>query len=222
MSAVMRLRSSGSSRAQWSRPARRTSKSNSQGAMRRSSMVAAYPRGADRNGKAAATVGVYMDMRLLPLLALALLLAACGSSDSGTSTSTVGAAAAKAPVANAKKDKVGEVVVDAEGRTLYRFTAEAQGLPVCTGDCVATWPPATVPSATDLPDHVATVKRPDGGALQLTYDGHPLYRFSGDQSAADAKGDGVGGQWYAVKAGGGDDGGSGGSGTTESKRTYGY
>lgn len=157
-------------------------------------------------------------MKPLALVALPLLLVACGSSDSGGGTSTVGAAPAKAPVASAKKGKVGDVVVDAEGRTLYRFTAEAQGRPVCTGDCVATWPPATVATATGLPDHVATVKRPDGGALQLTYDGHPLYRFSGDQSASDAKGDGVAGQWYAVKAGGGASGGA----TTESKRSYGY
>ena len=67
------------------------------------------------------------------------------------------------------------------------------------------------------------MKRPDDGALQLTYDGHPLYRYSGDRSTADANGDGVGGQWYVVKAGGGT-GGSGGGGTSTqpSKRTYGY
>ena len=56
-------------------------------------------------------------------------------------------------------------------------------------------------TASGLPEHVATVKRPDGGKLQLTYDGHPLYRYAGDQSKADAKGEGVGGQWYVVKAG---------------------
>jgi hypothetical protein len=49
---------------------------------------------------------------------------------------------------------------------------------------------------------VATVRRPDGGKLQLTYDGHPLYRYAGDRSKADAKGEGVGGQWFVVKAGG--------------------
>jgi predicted lipoprotein with Yx(FWY)xxD motif len=49
---------------------------------------------------------------------------------------------------------------------------------------------------------VATVRRPGGGRLQLTYDGHPLYRYAGDQSKADAKGEGVGGQWFVVKASG--------------------
>ena len=93
------------------------------------------------------------------------------------------------------------MIVDAQGRTLYRFTAEARGLPVCTGACVGTWLPALATSASGLPDHVGTVKRPDGGKLQLTYNGHPLYRYAGDQSKADANGEGVGGQWYVLKTG---------------------
>jgi predicted lipoprotein with Yx(FWY)xxD motif len=151
-------------------------------------------------------------MRLLPVLAIAALLVACGSSSNDAGK------AATAPVASAQKAKVGQVVVDAQGRTLYRFTAEAQGRPVCTGSCVDTWSPATVKDDGGLPDHVATVKRPDGGGLQLTYDGHPLYRYSGDRSASDANGEGVGGQWYVVKAGAA----GGGTATQESKRSYGY
>jgi predicted lipoprotein with Yx(FWY)xxD motif len=159
-------------------------------------------------------------MRLLTLGALALTalaVAACGSSSDGGSATT----GAKAPVSSADKSKVGRVIVDAHGFTLYRFTAEAQGRPVCTGACAKTWPPATVTDAAGLPAHVATVDRPDGGGLQLTYDGHPLYRYAGDHSAGDANGEGVGGQWYAVKAGGGS-GGGGGTATQESKRSYGY
>ena len=149
---------------------------------------------------------------LLALLAVAGVLAACGSgssygggsSTSGSSSSASNSASgAQSPVvASARKAKVGSVIVDAQGRTLYRFTAEAQGVPVCTGDCLGTWPPALASSATGLPKHVATVKRPDGGKLQLTYDGHPLYRYAGDQSKADANGEGVGGQWFVLKAGG--------------------
>ena len=158
-------------------------------------------------------------MRLLAIAVLALVLAACGSSSDGGSGG--GDESAKALVSSAQKTKVGRVVVDAQGRTLYRFTAEAEGRPVCTGACVKTWPPATVGKGSGLPDRVATVDRPDGGGLQLTYDGHPLYRYAGDHSAGDANGDGVGGQWYAVKAGAGSASG-GGTTTTESKRSYGY
>jgi predicted lipoprotein with Yx(FWY)xxD motif len=134
---------------------------------------------------------------LLALLAVSALLAGCGS---GASRSTSSGAATKSiVVASATKPKVGAVIVDVQGRTLYRFTAEAEGLPVCTGACVQTWRPALARTASGLPEHVATVKRPDDGRLQLTYDGHPLYRYAGDQSKADAHGEGVGGQWYAVK-----------------------
>ena len=137
-----------------------------------------------------------VTMRLIALLAIAaaLPLAACGSSSNGSSTTT------KTPVATADKANVGRVVVDAQGRTLYRFTAEAQGRPVCTGACLQTWLPARAASTSGLPAHVATVRR-DDGVLQLTYDGHPLYRYSGDRSKADATGEGVGGQWYVIKAG---------------------
>ena len=159
-----------------------------------------------------------MSPRSLALVAvLPIALAACGGSSSGDNNG----GGAKSPVSSAQKAKVGRVIVDAEGRTLYRFTAEAQGRPVCTGACVKTWPPATVADAHGLPAHVATVKRPDGGGMQLTYDGHPLYRYAGDKSAGDANGEGVDGQWYAVKAGGGTSGG-GGTATQESKRSYGY
>jgi predicted lipoprotein with Yx(FWY)xxD motif len=141
---------------------------------------------------------------LLALLAVSSVLTACGGSDKGSSSSSSASDARSAVVASAKKAKVGSVIVDAQGRTLYRFTAEAQGVPVCTGECVGTWPPALASSATGLPEHVATVKRPDGGKLQLTYDGHPLYRYAGDQTKADANGEGVGGQWFVVKAGAGE------------------
>jgi predicted lipoprotein with Yx(FWY)xxD motif len=130
---------------------------------------------------------------LLALLAVSAVLVACGSGSSNGRESPV--------VASARKARVGSVLVDAQGRTLYRFTAEAQGLPVCTGACAGIWRPALASTASGLPKHVGTVKRPDGGKLQLTYDGHPLYRYAGDQSKADAKGEGVGGQWYVVKAG---------------------
>jgi predicted lipoprotein with Yx(FWY)xxD motif len=146
---------------------------------------------------------------LLALLALSAVLAACGSSYGGSAEGASSASSATPTVlTSAKKAKVGSVIVDAQGRTLYRFTAEAQGVPVCTGACVGTWRPAVVASAAGLPRHVATVKRPDAGKLQLTYDGHPLYRYAGDQSKADANGEGVGGQWFVVKAGAGDAGAS--------------
>jgi len=129
---------------------------------------------------------------LLALLAVSAVLAACGSSYGGSDDSKSDSSAAS----------------DA-----------SSGVVVCTAACVGTWPPAIVSATTGLPKHVATVKRPDGGKLQLTYDGHPLYRYAGDQSKADANGEGVGGQWFVVKA-------SAGAGSAASKpakpNTMGY
>jgi predicted lipoprotein with Yx(FWY)xxD motif len=183
---------------------------------------------ADR-GKLSRDRDVLRDMRLtalLALLAVSAVLAACGSSYGGSDDKSSGSGSASAAasdvVASAKKAKVGSVIVDAQGRTLYRFTAEAQGVPVCTGACVGTWPPAVVADAAGLPKHVATVKRPDGDKLQLTYDGHPLYRYAGDQSKADANGAGVGGQWFVVKAGGGGAASNSQPAKPAGKSSYGY
>ena len=89
---------------------------------------------------------------LLALLAACAVLAACGSGSSygggSKSDSSSSSNAKSAVVSSADKAKVGSVIVDAQGRTLYRFTAEAQGVPVCTGDCIGTWPPALASSAT--------------------------------------------------------------------------
>jgi predicted lipoprotein with Yx(FWY)xxD motif len=65
------------------------------------------------------------NTRLIAVVLLtALVVAACGSSNK--SAKTTGGSAAKSIVSSARKAKVGDVIVDGQGRTLYRFTAEAQ------------------------------------------------------------------------------------------------
>jgi predicted lipoprotein with Yx(FWY)xxD motif len=154
--------------------------------------------------------------RLLPFLSVALLAtvgAGCGSgSGSSSGSSTAGSTTA---VASATKARVGRVLVDARGRTLYRFTAERQGTIVCSGPCTTTWPPALAPAGGPLGSGVTTLRRPDG-RVQLTYRGTPLYRYAGDRTTADATGDGVGGTWFAVKATGAS------PGTTSSPPRSGY
>ena len=51
---------------------------------------------------------------------------------------------------------------------------------------------------------MASTTRSDGSA-QVTYAGHPLYLFSGDQNPGDTNGEGVvafGASWYAVSPAG--------------------
>jgi predicted lipoprotein with Yx(FWY)xxD motif len=138
--------------------------------------------------------------RLLVILALGPLvvaLAACGSSSSSSSGSSQA-------LHVASKAKVGPVLVDAQGRTLYHYTPDHRGKSTCTGGCAAAWPPATVSgsaalAATGVKGSVTTTTRADG-AKQLTFDGMPLYRFSGDRAASDAKGQGTLHIWFVIPA----------------------
>jgi predicted lipoprotein with Yx(FWY)xxD motif len=99
----------------------------------------------------------------------------------------------------------GQILVTADGRTLYSNTADSAGQIVCANsDCTNFWPPyivAAQPAAMEgNPGALGTVTRPDG-TLQLTYNQKPLYTFYLDQAAGDAKGNGfvdLGGTWGVV------------------------
>ena len=78
--------------------------------------------------------------------------------------------------------KLGQILVDAKGRTLYLFEADKNGKSACSGACAGTWPPFTAasPSAGKGVDGgaLATTTRADG-TQQVTYQGHPLYYLRG-------------------------------------------
>ncbi|GHH53180.1 SCO0930 family lipoprotein [Streptomyces candidus] len=98
--------------------------------------------------------------------------------------------------------QLGKVVTDSAGMTLYRFDKDTAKPPTsnCGGDCAKTWPPVPAASVTappgTAPDLVGEVTRGDG-RKQLTLGGWPMYRYAGDAAAGDAKGQGVGGTWFA-------------------------
>ncbi len=104
--------------------------------------------------------------------------------------------------------KVGKVLVAANGRTLYLFTADRGKTSACYGQCAGYWPPliAQTPTAgTGLKASlVGTTKRRDG-KLQVTYGGHPFYFFAEDKKAGDVNRQGFvhfGGAWWVVSAAG--------------------
>ena len=104
---------------------------------------------------------------------------------------------------------VGKVLVDSKGRTLYLFEADAKNRSNCADACADNWPPAKAPSDPTVAVGVSkrklkVIKRADG-TKQLSYAGHPLYRFIGDSKRGDVTGQGVnafGGLWYLVAASG--------------------
>jgi predicted lipoprotein with Yx(FWY)xxD motif len=144
--------------------------------------------------------------------ATALVLAGCGGGGS-TSASKPATNSGAAPRAGAKvalgKLNVGSALVDGQGRTLYLFEADKGRTSSCTGACASVWPPATTsgkPTAGPGVDaaKLGTTTRTDG-ALEVTYNGHPLYRYAPDTKPGDAKGQGLnqfGAPWYVLAASG--------------------
>lgn len=97
----------------------------------------------------------------------------------------------------------GQYLADANGMTLYVFSADQanSGTSACTGGCVTPWPPATVSDSAMAPSGLmgvlGTITRDDGSS-QLIYNGMPLYRFARDTAPGQTNGQGItafGGTW---------------------------
>jgi predicted lipoprotein with Yx(FWY)xxD motif len=151
------------------------------------------------------------------LFALALVLAACGGNDDGGS----GTAAPEAPAATAAPEttaapaaggttvavadsRLGDILVDGEGRTLYAFTKDQGDQSACSGQCADNWPAleGTATAGTGAQASLLSSAMQAGGDAQVTYGGRPLYYFAGDAKPGDVNGQGVGNVWFVVTAGG--------------------
>ena len=90
----------------------------------------------------------------------------------------------------------GSRLVDGNGVTLYVFSLDTSGASNCSGECAREWPPLRSFGGKPQPgpgvgaSDVGSIQRPDGSG-QVTFDGHPLYYFSGDASLGDSNGHGV-------------------------------
>jgi predicted lipoprotein with Yx(FWY)xxD motif len=121
---------------------------------------------------------------------------------------TAAFAATSRPTVSLHKTAVGRVLVAANGRTVYLFTADKGKKSACYGQCAGVWPPLigakpTVGAGLSA-SKLGTTKRKDG-RLQVTYGGHPLYYFAPDKKVGDVTGQGIvhfGGAWWVVSAAG--------------------
>jgi predicted lipoprotein with Yx(FWY)xxD motif len=144
-------------------------------------------------------------------VATLLVLSACAKNASPSSSGTSGGSSTTSGnvmINSSSVSGVGTVLTNAQGFTLYHLKTETKANIQCTGSCTGTWPPVLVPagsmSATaggGVSGALSTFTRPDGGT-QVTYNGVPLYTYSGDTSAGQANGQGIQGVWYAVTASG--------------------
>jgi predicted lipoprotein with Yx(FWY)xxD motif len=148
----------------------------------------------------------------------ALTLAACGGSDNGSASTapptTAGGKAAT--VGLASEGGLGKILVDSQGRTLYLFEKDTGPKSTCSGACAEQWPPLRASGKPAVgsglsASKVGTTSRSDG-APEVTYNGHPLYTFTGDSKPGDTNGQGInafGASWFALSAAGNKVSGSG-------------
>jgi predicted lipoprotein with Yx(FWY)xxD motif len=99
-----------------------------------------------------------------------------------------------------KQTSAGYVLATAAGKTVYRYSKDVpgSGKSACAGACVQEWPAVEgKPSAATgvvLAGKVGSITRAPG-VVQATYDGYPLYTYTGDMTPGQVTGNGLGGQW---------------------------
>jgi predicted lipoprotein with Yx(FWY)xxD motif len=146
------------------------------------------------------------------LVAFAVVVAGCGGgsgSSYGRSASTAAPASGSGASVKLASTKLGKVLADGQGRTLYLFEADKGPTSNCDGACATVWPPlqaADKPTAGAGVDasKLGTTKRADG-TREITYNGHPLYTFEGDTAPGQTSGQALhdfGAEWYALSAAG--------------------
>lgn len=146
-----------------------------------------------------------MGKNLLAIVFAAGLIAV-GCSDDDDSSASGGEASSGGESADLQlsSSDLGEILVDADGKTLYLFVPDAQGDSTCYDECEANWPVvgelASVGAGLDA-DLLGSTDRTTGD-VQATYNGWPLYYFAADEGAGDMNGQGVNDVWYVLDADG--------------------
>ena len=139
------------------------------------------------------------------VLASVSLLAALAMLAAAHATAAAGSVAKVGVV----KTAIGTILATGQGRTLYMFAADKHGRSACYGQCAHYWPPlltsgkpVAAPGA--KASMLGTTRRKDG-KLQVTYNGHPLYRYISDTQRGETGGQGLnlsGGLWWALSPNG--------------------
>ena len=140
------------------------------------------------------------------VLSLVLLMgglaisAASATSDRGASQATSGA------TVNVMQSRLGLILVDARGHSLYLYATETPSRILCTYDlldCSHIWPPFLTQGKPRAGKGVnarllGTAHRTKPAGLQVTYNGHPLYFLPADKKPGDVKGQAAFGAWWVV------------------------
>jgi predicted lipoprotein with Yx(FWY)xxD motif len=150
-------------------------------------------------------------MKLTLLIAASLVLAACGSSSSSTGSASPSTSPASSPAATgttiavATNAKLGQILVDGKGITIYLFVKDTGTSSTCYTSCAQVWPPVLTSGPPQAgtgatASLLGTTTRTDG-KVEVTYADHPLYYFISDKQPGDTTGQGVdnfGGLWWVL------------------------
>jgi predicted lipoprotein with Yx(FWY)xxD motif len=133
----------------------------------------------------------------------AFLIVSGGSEPAKRAASHAPAHKAAAAGVRVRRTKLGPILTDGQGRTLYLFEEDKDGHSQCFGACARVWPPALTTSATPvagagLSAAKLTTTRRGRSRRQLVYNGHPLYRMDADVRAGQMAGEGFLGTWWVV------------------------
>jgi len=156
---------------------------------------------------------------LVSLTILALILSACASATpapapapvipiTGSSTDTPAVVMPSGPAAVnvGQSAGLGSFLVDSKGMTLYIFTKDSPNTSACYGGCATYWPAlltagAPVAGTGVTAAMLGTTARTDG-TTQVTYNGWPLYYYSGDKAVGDTTGENVKTTWFVISPAG--------------------
>ena len=135
---------------------------------------------------------------------VAVLIAVCALAAAGTSAMAAG----KGPATiGPRHTSLGTFLVSS-GRTLYLFGADGRNQSTCTGPCAGTWPPLLTsgrPKASGGVKASLLGTTGSGSTEQVTYNGHPLYTYSGDTKRGETNSENLklfGAKWYVVSVAG--------------------
>ena len=129
--------------------------------------------------------------------------AAPASSGNGYGGGYSSASSSQAATINVSANpKLGDILVDGKGMTLYVYMKDGPDKSNCSGGCLQAWPPFLATSAPTLGSNVdaslvGTIQLPDGTTM-VTYNHMPLYYFAKDAKPGDTTGQDVGGVWYTI------------------------
>jgi len=144
-----------------------------------------------------------------PLIVIVVVLAATVSLAVGLGSALGAQSASRGATVATAKSSLGRILVDAHSHTLYLFEKDKRGRSACAGTCATYWPPVltkgTPVAGPGVERSLLGVTRRADGTAQVTYAGHPLYRYVLDRKPGQTAGQDLhdfGAGWYVVSPAG--------------------